>query len=135
MGQVIDVAKDNVILAMGDLRSVVKLKRVQKISNKAVPKEIRRSSYSSDLTEGIAQFSPELDLRGKRGDEALYEVERYLDKALMMGLSSLKIIHGKGDGILRKMIREYLRKFPHVDRLEDEHADRGGDGITYVYLS
>ncbi|MBC7744039.1 MAG: endonuclease MutS2 [Flavobacterium sp.] len=134
IGQVINVAKDNVILAIGDLRSVVKLKRVQKISDKSVPKEIRKSSYSSNLTESISQFSPELDLRGKRGDEAIYEIERYLDKAIMMGLSSLKIIHGKGDGILRKMIREYLRKFPHVNRMEDEHADRGGDGITYVYL-
>ena len=135
MGQVIDVAKDNVILAMGDLRSVVKLKRVVKISNKSVPKEIRRSSYSSGFTEGISQFSPELDLRGRRGEEALYEIERYLDKAIMMGLPSLKIIHGKGDGILRKLIREYLRKYPQVNRMEDEHADRGGDGITYVYLN
>lgn len=134
MGQVISMAKDNVILAIGDLRSVVKLKRLQKVSNKTVPKEIRRSSYSSGLTEGISQFSPELDLRGKRGEEALYEIERYLDKALMMGLSSLKIIHGRGDGILRKLIREYLKKFPQVERMEDEHADRGGDGITYVYL-
>ncbi|NEU07955.1 endonuclease MutS2 [Flavihumibacter sp. R14] len=135
MGQVISIAKDNVILAIGDLRSVVKLKRLQKVSNKTVPKEIRRSSYSSGLTEGISQFSPELDLRGKRGEEALYEIERYLDKAIMMGLSSLKIIHGRGDGILRKLIREYLKKFPQVNRMEDEHADRGGDGITYVYLN
>jgi DNA mismatch repair protein MutS2 len=52
----------------------------------------------------------------------------------MLGLSSLKIIHGKGDGILRKLIREYLRKYSQVSRIEDEHADRGGDGITYVYL-
>ena len=134
MGQVIDVAKDNVILAMGDLRSVVKLKRVEKISNKSVPKEIRKSSYSN-LTESISQFSPELDLRGKRGEEALYEIERYLDKAIMMGLPSLKIIHGKGDGILRKLIRQYLKQYSQVNRLEDEHADRGGDGITYVYLN
>ncbi|WP_026899398.1 endonuclease MutS2 [Daejeonella oryzae] len=134
MGQVIDVAKDNVILAMGDLRSVVKLKRVEKISNKSVPKEIRKTSYSN-LTESISQFSPELDLRGKRGEEALYEIERYLDKAIMMGLPSLKIIHGKGDGILRKLIRQYLSKYSQVNRMEDEHADRGGDGITYVYLN
>ncbi len=134
MGQVIDVAKGNVIMAIGDLRSVVKLNRVIKISNKAVPKEIRKSSYSSGLTEDLAQFSPEIDLRGQRANDAIYEIERYLDKALMMGLPSLKIIHGKGDGILRKMIREYLKKFPHVSRIEDEHADRGGDGITYVFL-
>ena len=133
VGQVIDVTRDNVILAMGDLRSVVKRKRVQKISNKEVPKEIRRS-YSSQVTDAIAGFNPELDVRGKRGEEALYEIEKYLDRALMMGFPSLKIIHGKGDGILRKLIRDYLRKFSHVSRMEDEHPDRGGDGITYVYL-
>ena len=52
----------------------------------------------------------------------------------MMGFGSLKILHGKGDGILRKLIRNYLKKYDAVDRMEDEHADRGGDGITYVYL-
>ena len=133
IGQVMEIARDNVILAMGDLRSVVKLKRVEKISNKAVPKEIRKS-YAHDLTRDFSTFSTELDLRGQRGDEALYEIEKYLDRAVMMGLSSLKIIHGKGDGILRKLIRGYLAKYPQVDRMEDENADRGGDGITYVYL-
>ncbi len=133
IGQVIEIARDNVILAMGDLRSVVKLKRVEKISNKAVPKEIRKS-YAHDLTQDFSTFSTELDLRGRRGDEALYEIEKYLDRAVMMGLNSLKIIHGKGDGILRKLIRGYLSKYPQVDKMEDEHADRGGDGITYVYL-
>jgi len=135
VGQVIDIAKDNLILSMGNLRSVVKLNRVHKVSNKSVPKEIRKASYSSDLTDSISQFSPEIDLRGRRGDEAVNEIERYLDKAIMMGISSFKIIHGKGDGILRKLIREYLKKYSEVNRMEDEQADRGGDGITYVYLN
>lgn len=133
VGQVIDITRENVILAIGDLRSVVKRKRVQKITRREVPKEIRRS-YSSQITNDIAQFKPEIDVRGMRGEEALYEIEKYLDKALMMGFSTLKVIHGKGDGILRKLIRDYLRKYPQVVRIEDEHADRGGDGITYVYL-
>lgn len=133
LAQVLEVAKDNVILAMGDLRSVVKRNRVRKVSNRSVPKEIRKS-YSSAMTESIANFRPELDVRGKRGEEALYEIEKYLDKAIMMGYPNLKIIHGKGDGILRRMIREYLRKYNEVSRLEDEHPDRGGDGITYVHL-
>ncbi len=133
VAQVMEVAKDNVILAMGDLRSVVKRNRVTKISNKSVPKEIRKS-YSGAMTESIANFRPELDVRGKRGEEALYEIEKYLDKAIMMSYPTLKIIHGKGDGILRRMIREYLRKYKEVSRLEDEHPDRGGDGITYVHL-
>lgn len=133
IGQVMEIAKDNVILAMGDLRSVVKLKRIEKVSNKSVPKEIRKT-FSQDLTENFSTFSTELDVRGRRGEEAVYEIEKYLDRAVMLGLSSLKIIHGKGDGILRKLIRGYLSKYQQVDRMEDEHADRGGDGITYVYL-
>lgn len=131
-GQVMEIAKDNVIIAIGDLRTVAKKNRVQKVSKKEVPKEVRRgfNSHSSDF----ASFSPEIDVRGKRGDEALYEIERLLDRALMMGFGSLKIIHGKGDGILRRLIRDYLKKYDAVSRMEDEHADRGGDGITYVYL-
>jgi len=69
-----------------------------------------------------------------RTEAALYEIEKYLDKAVMMGFPSLKIVHGKGDGILRRFIRDYLRKYGEVTRLEDEHPDRGGEGITYAYL-
>ena len=83
---------------------------------------------------GADSFGSRIDVRGMRGEEALYEIEKVLDRALMAGFPSLKIIHGKGDGILRKLIREYLRKYSQVKRMEDEHADRGGDGITYVYL-
>ncbi|OCX51500.1 DNA mismatch repair protein MutS [Mucilaginibacter sp. PPCGB 2223] len=131
-GVIMEIARDNLIIAIGDLRTVAKKNRVQKVSKKEVPKEVRRS-YSGD-TGSLANFSPEIDVRGKRGEEALYEIEKYLDKAIMMGFGNLKIIHGKGDGILRKLIRDYLRKYSEVDRMEDEHADRGGDGITYVYL-
>jgi len=131
-GQIIEIAKDNVIIAIGDLRTVTKKNRVQKVSKKEIPKEVRRSFAAR--ANDLAGFSPEIDVRGKRGDEALYDIERLLDRALMMGFNNLKIIHGKGDGILRKLIREYLKKYDAVDRMEDEHADRGGDGITYVYL-
>lgn len=133
IGQIMEIAKDNLILAMGDLRSVVKKNRVEKVSNKSVPKEIRKS-FSTDLTENFSTFNTEIDLRGMRGDEAIYEIEKYLDRAVMLGLSNLKVIHGKGDGILRKLVRDYLKKYPSVSHMEDEHLDRGGDGITYVYL-
>jgi DNA mismatch repair protein MutS2 len=132
-GQVMEVVKDNVIIAIGDLRTVAKKKRVQKISKKEVPKEIRKS-YSSSSTSDVANFSPEIDVRGMRGEEALFAIEKVLDRAIMMGFGTLKILHGKGDGILRKLIREYLRKYEQVSHMEDEHADRGGHGITYVYL-
>jgi DNA mismatch repair protein MutS2 len=131
-GQVIEIVKDNVIIAIGDIRTVTKKKRVQKVSRSSVPKEVRRSLTNN--TGSIADFSPEIDVRGMRTEDALAAIERLFDRALMMGFGSLKILHGKGDGILRKMIRQYLKKYEQVDRMEDEHADRGGDGITYVYL-
>ncbi|MBL4675111.1 MAG: endonuclease MutS2 [Mucilaginibacter sp.] len=130
-GQVMEIIKDNVVIAMGDLRTVVKKKRVEKVTRASVPKEIRRSS---NQTGDIANFSPEIDVRGMRTEDALHAIEKLFDRALMMGFNNLKILHGKGDGILRKMIRQYLKKYEQVDRMEDEHADRGGDGITYVYL-
>ena len=131
-GQVIELIKENVVIAMGDLRTVVKRKRIVKVSKASVPKEIRKT-YKGH-TDDIAAFRPEIDVRGMRTEDALNNIERLFDRALMMGFGTLKIIHGKGDGILRKMIRQYMKKYDQVDHMEDEHADRGGDGITYVYL-
>ncbi|BAU54506.1 endonuclease MutS2 [Mucilaginibacter gotjawali] len=131
-GQVIEIIKDNVVIAIGDLRTVAKKKRIIKVAKSTVPKEIRRN-YNSQ-TGDMASFNPEIDVRGMRTEDALSNIERLFDRALMMGFGNLKIIHGKGDGILRKMIRQYLKKYDQVDRMEDEHADRGGDGITYVYF-
>lgn len=133
-GQVLAINRDNLVLALGDLRSVVKRNKVQKISNKQAKKIVQQHSFSGKIAEAVTTFRHELDLRGMRGESALQEVEHYLDKAIMLGLQSVKLIHGKGDGILRKLIREYVKKYHEVSHLEDEHADRGGDGITYVYL-
>lgn len=134
-GQVLEINRGNLVLAMGDLRSVVKKERVDKISNKQAKKVVQSNSFSGRISDAITNFNAELDLRGMRGENAIYEVEKYLDKAIMLGFPYVKIIHGKGDGILRKLIREYLKKYSQVNRVEDEHADRGGDGITYVYFN
>jgi len=131
-GQVIEIIKDNVVIGIGNIRTVAKKKKVERVSRSSVPKEVRRNvgGYSTD----VSSFSPEIDVRGMRTEDALGAIERLFDRAVMMGFGNLKIVHGKGDGILRKMIRQYLKKYDQIDRLEDEHADRGGDGITYVYF-
>ncbi|WP_313533087.1 endonuclease MutS2 [Sphingobacterium athyrii] len=131
--QVVEIAKNNLILAMGELRTVQKRKNVVKLEGRENKKSAK--SLSKSLSAGtVADFNPEIDLRGMRTEDALNELEKVLDRAVMVGYPSLKIIHGKGDGILRKFIRDYLRKYSHVSRFEDEHQDRGGDGITYAYL-
>jgi DNA mismatch repair protein MutS2 len=134
-GQVLEINRGNLVLAVGDLRSVVKKERVDKISNKQAKKVVQTNSFSGRISDAITNFNAELDLRGMRGEDAIYEVEKYLDKAIMLGFPYVKIIHGKGDGILRKLIREYVRKYSQVNRVEDEHQDRGGDGISYVYFN
>jgi DNA mismatch repair protein MutS2 len=130
--QVIEIAKNNLILALGDLRTVVKKNKVEKLRGKEKSNAAKR--FKSVSSGSVADFSPEVDVRGMRTEDALGKIEQILDRAVMIGYPSLKIVHGKGDGILRKFIRDYLRKYNHVSRFEDEHADRGGDGITYAYL-
>ncbi|MCJ0743608.1 endonuclease MutS2 [Pedobacter montanisoli] len=134
IGQVLELNKDNCVIAFGELRSVVKRKKLQKISKKQGKKIAQGSSYSGSLNEALSNFKAEMDVRGMRGENAIQEIENYLDKAIMLGFSSIKIIHGKGDGILRKLIRNHLKGYKEISHFEDEHLDRGGDGITYVYL-
>lgn len=131
--QVIEVSKgNNLILALGQLRTVVKKNKVVKLRGKEKAKVIKK--HKSISTESAADFQPELDVRGMRTEDALRQLETVLDRAVMIGYPTLKILHGKGDGILRKFIRDYLRKYNHVSHFEDEHADRGGDGVTYAYI-
>lgn len=133
IAKVIEVSKDNLIIAFGELRSVVKKNKVEKVGQSEVPKEVKKANSVSH-TQSAVDFVSEIDVRGMRGEDALHKIEQLLDRAIMFSMGSFKVIHGKGDGILRKLIRNYLKKYSEVDRLEDEHVDRGGDGITYVYL-
>lgn len=73
-----------------------------------------------------------LDLRGMRADQALGEVERFLDKALLAGFSEVEIVHGRGTGALRREVHEFLRTFPAVEHFAVAPEDRGGDGMTIV---
>ena len=79
-------------------------------------------------------FHPEIDLRGMRADEALQLVQRFIDDAILIGVHSVRILHGKGNGILRQLIRQYLATIPGVSHFADEHVQFGGAGITVVEL-
>jgi DNA mismatch repair protein MutS2 len=80
----------------------------------------------------MAQFSITLDVRGKRGEEVFVILDQYMNDALLLGSNEIKILHGKGDGILRNLIREQLKRYNQIKSFEDEHADRGGAGVTIV---
>ena len=136
MGEVLQLKGKDVLVAFGEIKTTLKLNRVERVS-KGVFSKIQRaktSSISRQISEKTMNFSGSLDVRGLRGEEALKEVENLIDNAIILGFSELKIIHGRGDGILRTIIRERLKNISQIISVGNEHADRGGDGATIVTL-
>lgn len=86
------------------------------------------------MDEHRSQFRQDLDVRGMRGDEALMAVRHFVDDAILVGVARVRILHGKGNGILRTLIRQYLAGEPGVSHFADEHVQFGGAGITVVEL-
>jgi DNA mismatch repair protein MutS2 len=87
-----------------------------------------------DIHRKQSQFASSLDIRGKRVEEAIPMLDQFLDDAILLGQAELNILHGKGEGILRQVIREKLKSTKAVASFTDAHADRGGAGITVVVL-
>jgi DNA mismatch repair protein MutS2 len=79
-------------------------------------------------------FHQDIDVRGMRGDEVIDTVMHFIDDAILIGLSRVRILHGTGSGILRQLIRQYLHTVPNVKSAKDEHVQFGGAGITVVDL-
>jgi DNA mismatch repair protein MutS2 len=106
------------------------------ISRGETKKTVRKKSISSnvDLSRKLSEFRQTLDVRGRRASEIHGIVEKFLDDALLFNASELRILHGKGDGVLRQLIQDQLRKHPYVEKAHDEHVDHGGAGITVVLL-
>jgi DNA mismatch repair protein MutS2 len=79
-------------------------------------------------------FRQDIDVRGMRGDEAVDTVLHFIDDAILVGASRVRILHGTGTGVLRQLIRQYLATVPNVSHYRDEHVQFGGAGITVVDL-
>lgn len=140
VAEVLAVRGKEAEIRMGDLKSVIKINRLERISRKdyrnslGAPESPQARMQGIDLNEKMMAFSFNLDLRGKRGEEAITEVDNFIDNAIMLGTPELRIVHGKGDGILRNLIRTHLRRYKQVASMQDEHPDRGGAGVTLVTL-
>ncbi|NQT77732.1 MAG: Smr/MutS family protein [Bacteroidetes bacterium] len=120
----------------GSVTIKIPLKDLRKIKDPgiAAPKKSHKASGSvmSNINERAAQFKPSIDLRGKRAWEALEDIQRYIDDAILLSVKEVSILHGKGDGILRQIIREYLQGLDEIEQFSDAHVERGGQGITIV---
>lgn len=132
-GEVLEVKKNKILVAFGLLKMWVPLEELQ-ISKTSGGGTKQKARVGFNWVERQASFSNEIDLRGVRGDEALLKVQKWLDEAYALGQGTVKIIHGRGDGILRKLLRQHFKTVNFIKSYYDEHADRGGDGCTYVEL-
>ncbi len=135
VGEVVFIGKKDVEVMFGNLKSKVKINRLEKISRSALKKieQLPSSSIKGiDINKRRSLFSTDFDVRGKRAEEALNLLSAYLDDAILFAAGNVRIIHGKGDGILREVLREELKGYKEVKSWHDEHADRGGAGITIV---
>jgi DNA mismatch repair protein MutS2 len=134
-GIVLNIQGNTAWVQFGELKSMTKVERLQKITA-AVEKEIstRLASAGINVHEKRAQFQSTLDIRGKRVEEVAGLLDQFMDTAILLGQGELRILHGKGEGVLRKVVRDQLRGYKEVASVSDEHIERGGDGITVVIL-
>lgn len=139
IGKILEIQDNQAVVAFGQMKSTVKLVKLEPISNTQLKKEAKKyDSLGSTTTDEVRQrkltFKSEIDVRGMRGDEAIQAVMYFIDDAVMVGVATVRILHGTGTGALRQMIRQYLATVNGVKSFRDEKIEFGGAGITIIEL-
>ena len=142
VGEVVRISPKSVVVNIGNISSKMSPDKLERISSNEYKSAVRETArpvssvrIDSSISERKLNFSPELDVRGERVNDAIEKVMHYVDDAIMLGISSVRIIHGKGTGALREEIQKYLRTVPGVESAADEHIQFGGSGVTVVKFS
>jgi len=139
-GQLVELKGKKAVVESNSLRMTIAIDRLQKTRKKVIPvdktqqRNNRFQSIYDDINEKRKAFNPTLDLRGHRAEEALAELQHFLDDAQLLSEKELRILHGKGYGILKTLIRQQLQSMPEVQSFHSAPVDLGGDGITIVHL-
>jgi len=139
-GQVVEMKGKKAVVESNSIRMTIALNRLTPTNKKSLPtdKQSQRNnrfqSIYDDINEKRKHFSPTLDLRGQRADEALQNLQHFLDEAMLLSEKELRILHGKGYGILKQIIREHLQANRDVRSFHSESIELGGDGVTIVLL-
>ena len=137
-GEIVSVRGKLVQVETGSMRLQVPVDRVERISRTELRESLRTVRRTSTPDPGLHErklnFKSEIDIRGVRGEEALNRVRELIDDALIVQHKNLRILHGKGNGILRQLVRDYLATVDVVKSFRDEHVDMGGSGITVVEI-
>ena len=139
VGEVTKVSAKAVVVAIGNISSKMPLDKVERITSNEYKTAVRETSrpvtaikVDTSISERKLNFKTEIDIRGARLNEAVETVTRYIDDAIMLNISSVRIIHGKGMGVLRDELQKLIRTIPGVASVKDEHIQFGGSGVTIV---
>lgn len=137
-GEIVKIESGMATVEAGSIRFLVPLEKIERISRSELKKSerSRQAVYRSDpvIEQRRSSFRPEIDIRGVRGEEALNIVRDFIDDALLVQHRNLRILHGKGNGILRQLVRDYLATVNVVRSFRDERVEMGGSGITVVEM-
>lgn len=133
-GVITSLKKKKAWVDFGGIQTVVQVTQLQPLKQSAQINKVKQVVHGIDLVSRQRSFSTEMDVRGQKAEDVLRELEQRIDNAVILGFNRLRIIHGKGHGILRKLIREHFRKHPFVERMEYENDEQGGEGVSIVYL-
>ncbi|MEG2163999.1 MAG: Smr/MutS family protein [Bacteroidales bacterium] len=139
IGEILSIEGKNTMVAFGLIKSTVKIDKLERVSRSVLKKQESKSVFLSatttnDVRQKQLNFKSETDVRGLRGEEAIEAVAAFLDTAILSGYSSLRILHGTGNGILQQLIRKYLKTISAVKSFRDEDIQLGGAGVTVVEL-
>lgn len=140
VGRITSLKGKQAEVMFGHLRTLAKIDQLERASRDQVRDQKKRDEKRAgavggvDTTGRMAEFQSTLDVRGERAEDALQKVMAFVDDAVMLGLPDVKIVHGRGNGILRQVLRDYLRRQPEVATVADEDLRSGGDGATVVTL-
>ena len=143
VGKIESISGDMATAVFGGMKTKMRLSRLEHATastekDKTEERKENLASYgiSKETRKTIdahkSNFHQDLDVRGMRGDEALNAVQHFIDDAILVGMPRVRILHGKGNGILRQLIRQYVSSIPNVVHYADEHVQFGGAGITVV---
>ncbi len=136
VGELLAVEGKEALVNLNNLKLKISLDKIHKTHRK--PRQVLHKqnfpNVMRDINKKAAQFELTLDLRGKRAEEAMELLTRYVDDALLLGIKEVSILHGKGYGILREIIREYLQSVEEIRRFGDAPVELGGAGITKVWF-
>nr|WP_240935678.1 Smr/MutS family protein [Hymenobacter sp. HDW8] len=139
-GEIMSLKGKTAEVSFGGMKTIVKIAQLEKLGRAEIKEREKKAERNApqgsgmDMTGRIANFSPNLDLRGERAEDALQKVMAFVDDAVMLGIPEIKFVHGRGNGVLRQITRDYLRSVRSVASVADEHAERGGDGATVAVL-